>query len=340
MIKMPLIEESESLLDRELMSRIANYYTTKDGLIVDLHGNCWYKWRTDGLDSWWRFFEEIIDNPMGRKLVNAACDEEEWLLNSQELDYTGFFRKKKVRNALEERWKLNGWGIPCLNPPSFESVGLTPLFAGILQADIERINSKRYRMLWDEKSAETTILTLKESNVPVAASKPSCNSYEGGLPFQIEIENDWRIDGIRHFLLPVGLFNRLEESCAGLVANISEDERKSWPELNDGSLAMAIAAKKLFIAGEELFLAADEDGWIESCKAYFSSKGLSSPISAKRIDSNGGIELKFNQIPLLSMTVGFLAGAWVRCEGRPVNVAVKNDELSCIVTLKSRYEIS
>ena len=58
------------------------------------------------------------------------------------------------------------------------------------------------------------------------------------------------------------------------------------------------------------------------------------------VDSNGGIELKFNQIPLLSMTVGFLAGAWVRCEGRPVNVAVKNDELSCIVTLKSRYEIS
>ena len=60
-----------------------------------------YKWRTDGLDSWWNFFEEIIDNPMGRKLVNAACDEEEWLLNSQELDYTSF-QEKKVKNAIEE----------------------------------------------------------------------------------------------------------------------------------------------------------------------------------------------------------------------------------------------
>ena len=64
------------------------------------------------------------------------------------------------------------------------------------------------------------------------------------------------------------------------------------------------------------------------------------PISVKMVDTNGGIELKFNKIPLLSLTVGFLAGAWVRCEGRPVNVEVKSDEKYSIVILKSRYEIS
>ena len=47
-------------------------------------------------------FEEIIDAPMGRKLANAACDEEELLLNSGVLDHTGFFRKKKITQALEE----------------------------------------------------------------------------------------------------------------------------------------------------------------------------------------------------------------------------------------------
>jgi hypothetical protein len=103
---------------------------------------------------------------------------------------------------------------------------------------------------------------------------------------------------------------------------------------------MAMAAKKLFIAGEELFLAADEEGWHDSCNAYFSPRGLSSPISVTMIDSNGGIQLKFNKIPLPSLTVGFLAGAWVRCEGRPVNVEVKSDENYLNVILKSRYEIS
>ena len=70
-------------------------FTYRDGLILDKQGHCWYRWRSDGLEAWWRIFEEIIDAPMGRKLANAACDEEEGLLNSGELDITGFFRKKK-----------------------------------------------------------------------------------------------------------------------------------------------------------------------------------------------------------------------------------------------------
>ena len=51
----PLIDEPVTLLDRELMAKIANNYTIKDGMIIDGYGNCWYKWRSDGLDSWWRF---------------------------------------------------------------------------------------------------------------------------------------------------------------------------------------------------------------------------------------------------------------------------------------------
>ena len=93
-------------------------------------------------------------------------------------------------------------------------------------------------MLWEEKSAETTTLTLNSSNLPVSPSKKSIDSNDSGLPLKIDLESGWRIDGIRHFLLPVGLFKRLEESCNGLVANISEDERNSWPDYGDGFLAI------------------------------------------------------------------------------------------------------
>ena len=37
---------------------------------------------------------------MGRRLANAACDEEEWLLNSQDLDFTGFLERKKLEVQL------------------------------------------------------------------------------------------------------------------------------------------------------------------------------------------------------------------------------------------------
>lgn len=337
---MPLIDEENNNLDVELMGDVASVFSTNNGLIIDNNGNQWYLWRIDGLESWWRFFEDIIDVPMGRKLANAACDEEEFLLENNDLNFNGFFRKKKTKAALEARWKLHGWGTPNTSPPSFESAGLTPVFAGILQAEIEKINSSRYRMLWEEKSPQTTLLTLEPTSIPLTKSASVLPLKEIGKPLLIELESGWRIDGLGHFMLPIGMFNRLEMSCSGLVGNIGEDERNSWPDFGDGFLSIAIACKRLFIAGEELFLAADIDGWIDSCKSFFGSKGFSSPISGKALNSPGGIELKFETIPCLAMTVGHLAGAWVRCEGRPVKVSVIRKDNFDVIKLESRHEIS
>lgn len=340
MIYMPLIDESESILDAELILALRDNFTYRDGLIIDKLGHCWYRWRSDGLDAWWRIFEEIIDAPMGRKLANSACDEEEGLLNSGSLDFTGLFRRKKATQALEYRWWLHGWGKPNIKPPNFTSTGLTPLFAGIFQADFERINSKRYRMRWEEKSSENCVLTLDESDLPVVASKPRGKTFSDGDSYDIKVESSWKIDGLKHHLLPVGIFTRLQESCAGLTANISEDERNSWPAISDGFLAFALAAKRLFIAGEEIFLAADANGWLDSCKSFFGPMGMSYPISSTELDSNGGIELKFTEIPLLSLTAGFLAGAWVRCEGRPVKVAIREEDNFTFISLQTRYELN
>ena len=340
MMYMPLIDESESLLDASLIMALRENFTVRDGLIIDKQGYCWFRWRSDGLEAWWRIFEEIIDAPMGRKLANAACDEEEVLLNSGALDFTGLFRRKKVVQAINQRWWMNGWGKPNLKPPSFASSGLTPLFAGIFQADFERINSKRYRMRWEEKSVDNCVMILDETELPVPAAKPSGKTYSSGEPYDIGVEENWKIDGLKYYLLPVGIFARLQESCAGLVANISEDERNSWPKISDGFLSFALAAKRLFIAGEEIFLAADTNGWIDSCKSFFGPMGMSCPISATQLDSNGGIELKFTEIPLLSLTAGLLAGAWVRCEGRPVKVAIRTDENFQYISLQTRYELN
>lgn len=337
---MPLIDASETLLDAELMSDLQLNFTCRAGLILDLNGNAWFRWRSDGLDAWWRMFEETINAPMGRRLANSACDEEEWLLNSEVLDKTGLFRRKKTVQALTHRWNLHGWGLPNMKPPSIEGIGLTPIFAGFLQAAIERTESKRYRMRWEEKSSESCILKLEESEYPLSAVGGACETYDAGIAYEVEVESQWRIDGQRYHLIPAGLFHRLQESCAGLVANISEDERSVWPAFADGFLAIAIACKRLFIAGEEIFLAVDGDGWVESCNAYFAPMGLSTPISAKTIDSNGGVELEYAELPMPSLTAGFLAGAWTRSEGRPVKVSMESDGNKHLITLQSRYEIA
>ena len=116
---MPLIDEENNLLDVELMSEVAINFSRNNGLIVDKNGNQWYLWRVDGLDSWWRFFEEVIDAPMGRKLANSACDEEENLLEFDMIDFTGFFRKKKTKLALKISLENTWLGYTKYRAPKF-----------------------------------------------------------------------------------------------------------------------------------------------------------------------------------------------------------------------------
>ena len=103
---------------------------------------------------------------------------------------------------------------------------------------------------------------------------------------------------------------------------------------------MAIASKKLFIAGQEIFLAADADGWKENCAAHFGSIGLSIPSTVEMIDSRGAVRLNFNELRNPALSIGCLAGAWERCEGRPVKVSYSISDQKHVITLQSKYEMS
>ena len=50
---------------------------------------------------------------MGRKLANAAVEQESWQLNQTNFaSIKGLFRSKKQQKWLEERWNTFGWGKP------------------------------------------------------------------------------------------------------------------------------------------------------------------------------------------------------------------------------------
>ena len=124
------------------------------------------------------------------------------------------------------------------------------------------------------------------------------------------------------------------------LANISEDERAAWPKLSDGFLAMALASFRLFVAGEELFMAADADGWKDTVSVLFGERGLGSPSKVKSVDDYGGVELHYDWLPFMPITVGMIAAAWTRCEGRPVKVQLSVNKSGIIVGLSSRYELA
>ena len=60
-------------------------------------------------------FEETIDAPMGRRLANSSCDEEEYLLNSLELDFTGYSKRKNLKMLSKNVGKYTG-GFSTIGP--------------------------------------------------------------------------------------------------------------------------------------------------------------------------------------------------------------------------------
>lgn len=339
MIHMPLIDESELKLDSGLMQALKENFGFSDGLIIDSSGNSWQLWRCDEIDAWWRLFEEIIDAPMGRKLANAGCDEEEYLLQNGQLDFVGLFSRKKAFKAMKSRWLMHGWGDPDHKSNSFITRSLNPLIAGLMQAQLERINGERYRMRWEQKSYGSCFLSLEKSNNTIPDSKKIGSQYKSDEGLNIEVEYGWKIDGVDYHMLASGIFLRLQNFCGGLTANLSEDDRSCWPDLDDGFISIASASKELFINGEEIFLAADADGWKDSCNSILGSRGLGSPLSVSTIDDKGGVQLIFKDLPTPSIVTGMLAGMWVRCEGRPVKVSLECDDDQTIITLQCKYEI-
>ena len=337
---MPLVDEPEFTLDLKLMETLAEDFSVNSGLILDKQGNSWMLWRCDELEGWWQVFEEKMDSPMGRKLANSACDEEENLLESEDFNIRGFFKRKKKLSAIKKRWATHGWGNPVVTPASFTTPTLNPIVAGFMQAQLEKIDNRRYKMRWEQKKFSACTLSLESYSGFIPPAKKIGKRYPRSIPYKIEIETGWKIDGVSHHLLPSGLFLRLQESCSGLTANVDSDERECWPKVSEGFLSMAIASKKIFIAGEELFLAADVDDWIDNCKNLLGSRGLGAPDSIQSLDDYGGVELRFSHIPIPSIAIGMLAGMWVRCEGKPVKVGVKFLEEATIITLTSRYNLS
>ena len=89
---MPLVDGEDEPIDYEL-SKALESILKKDlnGHIFDSDGNHLLLWKAMEFESWWIHFEKIIGVPMGRKLVNAATDEEEFhIMNNNQKLYLSY----------------------------------------------------------------------------------------------------------------------------------------------------------------------------------------------------------------------------------------------------------
>jgi len=337
---MPLIDEDESQLDISLIKSVSESFSYENGVISDKFGNSWLLWRKDEIESWWRIFEETLNQPLGRKLANSACDVEESLLLLENSETGPFFKTKKLQTNIKQRWKNNGWGNPDFSNDSIKSSGLSSLFSGFYQASTEWINKKRFKVTWQDVTSELIVLDIVESSLNISPIEPDDKIFKSNLKLVLDLESEWKIDGQRYHLLPSRLFRRLRDSCKGIDSDINQDERFGWPDFDDISLAMAMASRKNFILGEELFLAADEEGWISNFNQIFSKKGYGQAKSVSYVDNHGGVKILVQNCVSIPLLTGYLSAAWTRCEGRPAKISVTSKGLFNEFVISSKQKIA
>ncbi|MBR60757.1 MAG: hypothetical protein CMA84_06035 [Euryarchaeota archaeon] len=347
---MPLVDAPTIQLDESLMQGIANTFSTSRGLIFDKSDHPWCIWHVGQLQHWWRLYGEKVDSPMGRKLANAAVEQESWQLNQTNFaSIKGIFRSKKQQKWLEERWNTFGWGKPDIKDSSLENKLLSSLSAGWLHAVFESMNQTRLRLRWEDRGSHACKLMFDETNYPyqepVAPPAFAWNSIPkaNSSPLNIEVEKGLIVDGERLCLLPAGLFDRLLDSSAGIEIDIDQEV---WQidiasfEHSAGLVALAEASKAQFLDTEQHILIMNPEDWMEVCQQILASRGYSMPTKVKGIDAHGGVKVTFESCPFLFICMGVLAGAWQRAEGRPVKTTCEGVNGQFVITLESFHELA
>jgi hypothetical protein len=287
---------------------------------------------------------------MGRRLANSAVEEESWLLaNSDLVNIAGFFQKRKRNKFLVERWRNRGWGRPDFKNHIIQERLLTCLSAGFFHGALESVEESHFKVRWEDRGPTMCQLSfdpvdrglMKTQPPPLLFGEMEVPNSDESLV--LDIESDFQIEGKRHCLLPAGLFARLLESTAGLQTVV---DKHTWDldnlnfKFKDGFIAMAEAMKKLFLSLEQHILILEPSDWIDICHNICSNRGFGIPVDVESLDKHGGVSLNFEILPFAPLTVGLLAAAWQRAEGRPVKVKVSKQSGSFAVNLSSFHKIA
>ena len=207
--------------------------------------------------------------------------------------------------------------------------------AGIFQAQKERMDSTRYKMRWENKSADDCMLSFEQSSQIIQPASGKLNSLSPGILTLSRLNSDWKMMAVifcyRVGCLYAATTRKLDllqiflmtNAIAGLVLTMD--------------FLLVIASKKLFIAGQEIFWQMQMVG--KRIVLLILGQSTLNSKYCRNDRFKGGRSSKFNELRNPALSIGCLAGAWERCEGRPVKVLPISDQKH-VITLQSKYEMS
>tara|TARA_B100001093_G_scaffold2499_3_gene2488 strand:- start:29714 stop:30790 length:1077 start_codon:yes stop_codon:yes gene_type:complete len=315
----------------------SNFTVHADGSIRDENGGSWLVWTAADFQHWWLALETHLGVPMGRKLMNAAADEEEWMFNKYSLfRVNGLFKKRKQQALLSQRWHLLGWGKLSLANDTITSNLMAPITAGLALAALEKVHLSRIKLQWKQVSPTQTLLELEPDTRQLAPvrdprvfewqnpSQQHINDRISPIELDIEVrELGWANAGEASVLLPVGFFSRIFEAISTQLPLLAPSRIESFhfsESMQDSSThvvsATCLAIEDLLAKSERPVYIQDIQSWRALCDAYMIPFGLGTYERISATDEHGGVLFQLKSSSHLPLTVAWLIALWQRGHGK------------------------
>jgi hypothetical protein len=353
---MPNSKDSDSASASLLASIQTRFHCMTDGTIRDSNGQGWVVWNLVDFHRWWHAFETNAAVPLGRKLMHAAADQEEYSLNRSALLETGWLmRKKRLNSSLAIRWSEMGWGKYDFGSSTVLSNLLAPVCSGFALAAVEGITGERKKIQWHQVSNVMIQLEMEmdSRSISLAPSPPqfvwdsdsTLPSFIDGKAVQLDlhsVEHGWTNSGESTCFLPSGIFQRLFQyvKLQGLV--LSPEVLAAWelPEETSSSdwiplIINSLAVNEMISQSELPIYIQDLESWNQLNDAYLVPNGLGTFSHLTALDEQGGVEFELCSTSVFPFTVAYLIAYWQRGIGRKAKVKLEQKNGKWILQLTS-----
>lgn len=310
--------------------------STNTGLLVDETGTGLMLISVNEFQQWWRSLESSFQSPIGRKLIYAASDDEEYFLaTNPSYKIPKWFGKKKIVQAMGLRWTSMGWGLHFPDAKRIQSPCHDSLSAGIGLAHHEHVEQQRYRMEWRQINSDLIEMdfTNRAEDIPIAPPAPS---PEWASPVDladihthpIEHEFEPRSFGFfwgqkRSIFLPISILHRLFDSIIGRPFN-SERHHREGIQVTGVSeqssllfLTLVESSAAMFQASDYSIFLQNQGDWESHIQHNIISRGCGHVTVDHFSLEDGPSSCMTVHSPLPTFTVGLLVSMWERAHGSP-----------------------
>lgn len=320
--------------ENKVLNELRAEFSRTHGTIVDGAVRQWILWNTTDLYAWWHSFEDQCQTPLGRKLMNACADQEEYMLKTDNLLPNGWFRRaKRQQDHLDHRWKKYGWGRYSVAQQTAQSLVFAPMVSGIALATNELLHDRRQKIEWHQLSQNTIRFELKpDANVLPTAPPPP--SLAWSRPAEVGFSSPPIFDELAHegagltiggetvCLFPADAFTRLFHTCRAYPNSVSQERKDAWqtPDLDDGErsvLLMVVASMASLVNnGERPIYIESQASWDPLIQHYLAANGWGQPSSVEALGSKHGVRFTLPAGSTFPFLVGWLVAMWERGHGK------------------------